>query len=259
VVAQGSVARGGRPAVLAVAPAAGSVGVLVSAGSTTGIAERRRRPSSTARHQRRVPGPGDAFDLLNGGCGMLNAAQVVGAMLQSGEIQAGMVVAGEANSDRRPDPASKIARSGAALLLELSPGAGSGFGAFAFRTHEDARAVHAVVSGLSRVTALIRRQRLRRAWLAHAAAVAKAARARPARSVDLAVPAQVRRAFPSRLPVAIGVLPEGRGLTSILPEPASTSAFLAWHHLAPGDRRHPAPGFSSWSGSGLPSARDLPV
>ena len=128
------------------------VGVLVSAGVYRDghVAE----PAIAAYIQHRLGinvefqgRPTLSFDLLNGGCGMLNAAQVVGAMLQSGQAAAGMVVAGEANSDRRPDPASAVARSGAALLLDLSPCGDAGFGAFAFRTHEeDAELFSAVVS-----------------------------------------------------------------------------------------------------------------
>ena len=153
------------------------VGVLVSAGVYRDghVAE----PAIAAYIQHRLGinvefqgRPTLSFDLLNGGCGMLNAAQVVGAMLQSGQAEAGMVVAGEANSDRRPDPASAVARSGAALLLELSPRAGTGFGAFAFQTHEeDAELFSAVVSlAEPRGRLFIRRQaRLEEAWLGHAA------------------------------------------------------------------------------------------
>ncbi len=48
-----------------------------------------------------------------------------------------MVVSSEANSDRRPDPAYTWPASGAAVLLDVSPRSGVGFGAFAFETHEE--------------------------------------------------------------------------------------------------------------------------
>ncbi len=179
-----------------------------------------------------------AFDLLNGGCGMLNAVQVVAAMLQTGQAAAGMVVAGEANSDRRPDPSSAVARSGAALLLELSAVAGSGFGAFAFRTHEeDAELFTAVVSLTEpRGRLLIRRQaRLEAAWLGHAAAAVDEvlAKERLTRDrIDLVVPAQVSPGFASRLPAAIGITAgKVADFTAILPDTGSTSVFLAWHRL----------------------------
>jgi len=182
-----------------------------------------------------------SFDLLNGGCGMLNAVQVVGAMMQSGQAAAGMVVAGEANSDRRPDPASAVARSGAALLLDLSSDAGTGFGAFAFQTHEeDAELFTAVVSlAVPRGRLFIRRQaRLEEAWLKHAAAAVEEALAREGLTrdrIDLVVPAQISAGFLSRLPAAIGVPADKiADFTATLPDTGSTSVFLAWHRLCAG-------------------------
>ncbi|HWR96887.1 MAG TPA: hypothetical protein VN317_00540, partial [Candidatus Methanoperedens sp.] len=117
------------------------VGVLVNAGVYRD--DHVVEPANAAYIQHRLGvnvefqgRPTLSFDLLNGGCGMLNAAQVVCALLQASEVEAGLVVSGEANGDRRPDPASAVARSGAALLLDLSPRPESGFGAFAFRTRE---------------------------------------------------------------------------------------------------------------------------
>lgn len=230
------------------------VGVLVSAGVYRDghVAE----PAIAAYIQHRLGinvefqgRPTLSFDLLNGGCGMLNAAQVVGAMLQSGRIEAGMVVAGEANSDRRPDAASKVPRSGAALLLELpsKDDTGAGFGAFAFRTHEeDAGLFTAVVSlAVPRGRLLVRRQaRLEEAWLSHAAATVDEALAKEhlARDqVDLVVPAQISAGFLARLPAAIGI-PAGKvvDFTAKLPDTGSTSVVLAWHAMVA--RRRPAAG-----------------
>ena len=149
-----------------------------------------------------------------------------------------MVVAGEANSDRRPDPASAIARSGAAVLLDLSPDAGTGFGAFAFQTHEeDADLFTAVVSlAVPRGRLLIRRQALlEEAWLAHAAAAVEEALAREGLTrdrIDLVVPAQISAGFLSRLPAAIGIPADKvADFTATLPDTGSTSVFLAWHRL----------------------------
>lgn len=179
-----------------------------------------------------------AFDLLNGGCGMLNAAQVVASLLQSGEIEAGMVVAGEANSDRRPDAASAVARSGAALLLDLAPRAGPGFGAFAFRTHEEEAGLFTAVVSLAepRGRLLIRRAaRLEEAWLGHAADAVDESLARAEltrEEIDLVVPSQVSAAFLSRLPAAIR-MPAAKvaDLSRWLPDTGSTSIFLAWDRL----------------------------
>lgn len=229
-----------------------SVGVLVSAGVYRD--GHTAEPAIAAYIQHRLginvefQGPATlSFDLCNGGCGMLNAAQVVGAMLQTGDAKAGMVVAGEANSDRRPDAASAVARSGAALLLDLSPCAAAGFGAFAFQTHdEDAGLFSAVVSlAEPRGRLLIRRQsRLEEAWLAHASGTVDEALAREGLTrgqIDLVVPAQISPGFLSRLPAAIGV-PAANVVdyTSNLPDTGSTSVFLAWQRLSV--ERPPAPG-----------------
>jgi len=192
-----------------------------------------------------------AFDLLNGGCGMLNAVQVVAAMLMSGQTEAGLVVAGEANSDRRPDSASAVARSGAALLLDLAPDTlarpGAGFGAFAFQTHdEDTEMFTAVVSlAEPRGRLLIRRQAgLEAAWLAHAAAAVDEVLAKEGltrEKIDLVVPAQISADFLSRIPAAIGVPADKvADFTATLPDTGSTSVFLAWHRLCA--RQQPAAG-----------------
>jgi 3-oxoacyl-[acyl-carrier-protein] synthase-3 len=219
------------------------VGVLVSAGVYRDghVAE----PAIAAYIQHRlginVEFQGRAtlsFDLLNGGCGMLNAVQVAGALLQSGQAAAAMVVAGEANSDVRPDPASAVARSGAALALELSPRGGAGFGSFVFQTYdEDAELFSAVVSlAVPRGRLLVRREsRLEEAWLGHASAAVDEVLEREGltrEQVDLVVPAQISADFLSRLPAAIGI-PAAKvaDFTASLPDTGSTSVFLAWHRL----------------------------
>ena len=230
----------------------GDVGVLVSAGVYRDghVAE----PAIAAYIQHRLGinvefqgRPTLSFDLLNGGCGMLNAVQVVGAMLQSGQAGAGMVVAGEANGDRRPDPASAVARSGSALVLDRSPTGDTGFGAFAFQTHEeDAGLFSAVVSlAVPRGRLLIRRQDcLEEAWLGHARGAVDAVLEREGLArdrIDLVVPAQISAGFLARLPEAIGV-PADRivDYTASLPDTGSTSVFLAWHRLLA--KRAPAAG-----------------
>ena len=219
------------------------VGVLVSAGVYRDghVAE----PAIAAYIQHRLGiniefqgRPTLAFDLLNGGCGMLNAVQVVGAMLQAGQADAGMVVAGEANCDRRPDPASAVARSGAALLLDLSPCVGTGFGAFAFQTHEvDVELFSAVVSlAEPRGRLFIRRQaRLEAAWLGYASGAVDEVLEKEGLTrdqVDLVVPAQISADFLSRLPEAIEFeAAKVVDFTANLPDTGSTSVFLAWQRL----------------------------
>jgi len=252
---KGSVAHAvtaGRRGLAASCHRPADVGVLVSAGVYRDghVAE----PAIAAYIQHRLGiniefrgRPTLSFDLLNGGCGMLNAVQVVGAMVQSGQADAGMVVAGEANSDRRPDPASSVARSGAALVLDLSPCGGSGFGAFEFRTHEeDADLFTAVVSlAEPRGRLLIRRQaRLEEAWLAHATEAVDEVLAKECLTrdrIDLVVPAQISAGFLSQLPAAIGFpVDKVADFTASLPDTGSTSVFLSWDRLC--RQRPPAAG-----------------
>lgn len=190
-----------------------------------------------------------AFDLLNGGVGMLNAAHVVSSLLLAGEVHAGMVVASEIDSDRRPDPSFTYAPTGAALLLDLSPRGDTGFGPFAFDTREDqADLCTAVVSLKEKHGHLLvtRRAELEDAFLARAASAAAEALERDGlrkEDVDLVVPAQVSPSFLSRLPAALGIPREKvLDLTSELPDTLTTSVFLAFERaratgrLGPGSK-----------------------
>jgi 3-oxoacyl-[acyl-carrier-protein] synthase-3 len=187
-----------------------------------------------------------AFDLLNGACGMLTAVQVVTALIQSGEVQVGMVVASEANSDRRPDPASACPRSGAAVMLDASPRASVGFGAFAFHTHDEHADLYTSVVSLAQPHGRLLMRRgaeLEAVYLAAAGAVVDDALARDGLhrdDVDLVVPAQISAGFLERLPAAIG-FPAGKvlDLTDHLPDTLSTSLFLALHHAREAGRLSP--------------------
>ncbi len=176
-----------------------------------------------------------SFDLLNGGVGMLNAAHLLVSQMHAGEIQVGMVVASDANPDRRPDPGSAVAASGAALLLDLSPRNGAGFGSFAFVTREESADLYTAVVSLKepRGKLLIRRRaELEEAFLAGAAAAAKAVLERDGlrpEDVDLVVPSQFSASFLARLPGALG-LPREKvaDYASVLPDTPTTSVFLAF-------------------------------
>ena len=175
-----------------------------------------------------------AFDLLNGGCGMLNAAHVVSGLLLAGEAQVGMVVASEANSDRRPDPEYRYPPSGAALMLDLSPRETLGFGSFAFHTHEEHAELYTSVVSLKvpRGKLLLRRQaELESIYLEKARAVVDEVLERDRlrrEEIALVVPAQLSPGFLARLPEAIGF---GRGqladYSDRLEDTLTTSVFLA--------------------------------
>jgi 3-oxoacyl-[acyl-carrier-protein] synthase-3 len=215
------------------------VGVLVNAGvhrddhvcEPAGAAYIQRRLGINVEFQGR---PTSSFDLLNGGCGVLNAAQVVAALLESGEAEAGLVVASEADSDRRPDPSWPYAASGGALLLDLSPRRDAGFGAFSFCTREEhaGRSTSVVRLDAPRGRLLLHRDPgLEELWLGMAREAAAGALERDRlgfADIDLVVPAQVSAPFLARLPGALGTAPERHvavpGLTAYT---LSTSVVLA--------------------------------
>jgi 3-oxoacyl-[acyl-carrier-protein] synthase-3 len=188
-----------------------------------------------------------SFDLQNGGCGMLSAAQAAVAMLQGGEIAAALVVASEANPDRRPDPRYDYPASGAAMLLDLSPWRGTGFGEFVFHTRDDQADLYTSLVSLAEKRGRIvieRRDELEGAYLSMAGGVVEEVLSRDRlrrEEIDLVVPAQISAAFLARLPAAIG-FPAHKvvDLSRRLPDTLSTSVFLALK-LALAERR-PAPG-----------------
>ncbi|HEY3451844.1 MAG TPA: 3-oxoacyl-[acyl-carrier-protein] synthase III C-terminal domain-containing protein [Myxococcales bacterium] len=179
-----------------------------------------------------------AFDLLNGACGMLNAAQVVAALIEAGDAQVGMVVSSEANADANPDPSYLFPTSGAAALLDVSPLRNVGFGRFVFQTHEEH--VDLFASTVSLAVKLgklsIRRAiEIEEIWLKHAGAAVDEllSTERLAKSeIDFVVPAQISPFFLQKLPERLG-LPREKfvDLTANLADTHSTSTFLALHHL----------------------------
>jgi 3-oxoacyl-[acyl-carrier-protein] synthase-3 len=177
-----------------------------------------------------------AFDLSNGGCGMLNAVHVLAALMASGDIQVGMVVASEANSDRQPDPAYTYPRTGAAVLLDLSPRSQVGFGSFAFHTHEEHADLYTSVVSLDEKHGHLlvrRRAELEEAYLSAVGAVVDEVLAHDGlrrEEVDLVVPAQISADFLARLPAAVGFAADRvLDLTDVLPDTLTTSVFLALH------------------------------
>jgi 3-oxoacyl-[acyl-carrier-protein] synthase-3 len=191
-----------------------------------------------------------SFDLQNGGCGMLNAAQVVSSLMESGEIRVGMIVSSEANSDRSPDPGYRYPASGAALLLDLSPVPGKGFGRFAFKTRDEHAGLYSsVVSLQAKGGRLVMRrmiEELETAWLSCATEVVEELLDREGLrrdEIDLVVPAQISPRFVARLGPATG-FPADRiaDLSARLPDTMSTSTFLALDdirrsgRIAPGAR-----------------------
>jgi 3-oxoacyl-[acyl-carrier-protein] synthase III len=178
-----------------------------------------------------------AFDLLNGGCGMLNAIQVVDALLKSGETQVGMVVASEINSDRKPDPSYSYAPSGAAVMLDCSPRGGVGFGSFAFDTNDQQADRYRSIVSLKEKRGRLLLQRdpgLTELYLAGLNRVVADVLARDGLrpdDIDVVVPPQISKKFMSGLPQAIGIGADRMAdLTGHLPDTLTTSTLLALSH-----------------------------
>lgn len=190
-----------------------------------------------------------AFDLLNGGCGLLNAMHVISSMLAAGEIDVGMAISSEANSDRKPDPSYTYPASGAAAILDVSPKKNLGFGAFSF--HTDERQAELCASRVSLTVrygklTLSRHADLEAAYLEGAKhAVSQVLENDKLQPLDLdwVVPAQISSDFLKHLPDAIGI-PRDRviDLSATLPDTHSTSFLLALQyamsvqHLTPGKK-----------------------
>jgi 3-oxoacyl-[acyl-carrier-protein] synthase-3 len=189
-----------------------------------------------------------SFDLLNGGCGMLDATHVVATQMAAGFVDVGLVVASEANGDRRPDPGYPYPASGAALLLDIASRRDVGFGSFAFVTREEEADLYTSVISLREKRGRIVMRRaagLEDAWLPMAARAFAEVLEREGigrERVDLVVPAQVSPGFLARLPEALG-MPRDRvaDFTADLPDTLSTSTVLALHRVLAGG--HPCPGF----------------
>jgi 3-oxoacyl-[acyl-carrier-protein] synthase III len=203
-----------------------------------------------------------SFDLVNGGCGMLDAAQLLSALLQEGTPRCGMVTASEGNVDRRGKGERPCPDSGAAVLLELSPHPGTGFGSFAFLSRSEyADMAETVVSlGEARGRLQVRRAPgLEDRWLEMAGPVLDEVLNRDGLNrdqIDRVIPAQISAGFLTRLPQAIGVPVERvADFSASLPDTLSTSVFLALQReLA---LRPPLPGQTALLlafGSGLTAA-----
>ncbi len=188
-----------------------------------------------------------SFDLQNGGCGLLDAVQVATVLLQGGDVGAALVVSGEADSDRRPDPTFVYPASGAALLLDLSPRRDQGFGSFVFRTRDEQADLFTshVSLGVKRGRLFLeRRAGLEDAYLSLAEEVVHEVLARDGLrrdNIDFIVSAQISTGFLARLPEAVG-FPREKILdfSDRLPDTHSTSFVLALdkalsaRHLRPG-------------------------
>ncbi len=241
---RGSVARAveaGRRCLAASGRRPAEVGLLIHSGVTRDyhVCE----PANAAYIQRRlginVEFQGArtlSFDLGNGGCGMLDATHVLCALLQAGTPRAGMVTASEGNVDWRAKGERPCPDSGAAILLELSPRPGAGFGSFAFHTRSEHAGMAVIMVSLAEARGRLLARRdpgLENLWLEMAGPVVDEVLNRDGLSrgqVDRVIPAQISAGFLARLPEAVSIPAERvADFSRDLPDTLSTSVFLALH------------------------------
>lgn len=152
-----------------------------------------------------------SFDLQGGGCGLLHAVHAVDTLIHAGTFPVGMAIASEINADRRPDPSWDVRPSGAALLLDVSPARGSGFGAFAFASDDSGLDLYtsSVVLDRKNGRLVLRKQEgLEPRWLALAGQVFESLLAQEGlrrEDVGLVIPSQISPGFVQALPGALGV------------------------------------------------------
>ena len=92
-----------------------------------------------------------AFDVFNGGVGLLDACWVAAEMIRAGRAEAALVVASEIENNRAAPPERRrgVVETGSALILQRAAGP-AGFGRFhskAFTDHIDALRSHAEAAG----------------------------------------------------------------------------------------------------------------
>ncbi len=75
-----------------------------------------------------------SFDILNGACGFLNAAQVAGAAMKTRDIKYALVVSSDVHPSKKESADFPYRNIGAAALLELSDEPQQGFQEIVFRT-----------------------------------------------------------------------------------------------------------------------------
>jgi len=76
-----------------------------------------------------------SFDLLNGACGFINAAQVIDGFIKIGQIKSAIIVASDVHPSKKPNSDFPYTHVGAAAILTGSAN-GSGFRNFMCRTSE---------------------------------------------------------------------------------------------------------------------------
>lgn len=195
-----------------------------------------------------------SFDLTNGGCGLLQAAEILDGLLRSGRTECAMVVASDVDPSPRRSQGLDLAPAGAALCLGPGP-EGAGFVAFRtvpFPEHADLAASRVrwreggPWPGFRRTRYAVHREEAPGFAEACAACAAKAIESLLAAQgvtrvdLDLVLPSQTPRGFPRALGECLGMGAErivdatGRGAPAHTAGPVlalrSPAARARWPH-----------------------------
>ncbi len=87
-----------------------------------------------------------AFDVLNGGVGLLNACDIAAQMMRSGKVQTALIIVSEIenNRDHYPGEVMGLQETASAIILDQDPRARIGFGEFVFKYLPDQLAARTV-------------------------------------------------------------------------------------------------------------------
>lgn len=158
-----------------------------------------------------------SFDIQNGGCGVITAAQLVDTFVGPGAARVGMIVAGDADPSPRTSRGFRFAPAGGALVVSHTDDA-TGFTRFTQRTFPEHQALFEAnvrwdpdAGFLGRgknVLEMIEAPELAEACVEHAADVTSALLGEAdlrASDVDLLITSQCPLRFPERLARRLGV------------------------------------------------------
>jgi len=179
-----------------------------------------------------------SFDLINGASGMLSGINVIISAINSGAARVGLVVSSESNPDDNPDPGYTYQPSGSAMMIDLSPDPGKGFGSFLFKTFDQYSDLYqGIVSyrekgGKGYIT---KKDGLEKAYLGCSALVfADLLRTEglSAQQIDLVFPTQVSDNFMNKLPQTLGIAKNKviNILQVIKSDTLTTSPFIAFDY-----------------------------
>jgi 3-oxoacyl-[acyl-carrier-protein] synthase-3 len=177
-----------------------------------------------------------SFDLINSGCGMLNAIDIINRLMITGEKRIGMVVSSDVNTDANPDPNYTYRESGVALIIDRSTNNSVGFGSITFKTFESYQKYYSAVVAIRKKygNLYIRKNaELERAYLSCVGSVFEEILGKEKLTrddIDLVIPSQISSSFIAGLADALNIPSEKilNVLDTIKGDTHTTSVFIGF-------------------------------